>query len=422
MRSRLPSVLTTNQPTTDMHRPTPGWGVKPRLTGVDLARALAVLGMFIAHIGPLILDPNAGPAAEVLADFGNGHASILFATLAGVSLALLTGGNQPHTGRLLRRDRVRIAVRAVLLFLLGMALTQLGAPMMVILSYYALYFLLALPLLRVRPGVLLGIAALWAVLGPLLSFVIRLPMDVKTIGGAASFTDLLSLSSATDAGLRLVLTGAYPVLTWMPFVLTGLAIGRLNLRATAVRLRMVAAGVGLAILGYGGSWLAMHVFGGIRALEPMLNVLRPLAKQMGMDPLEFMTSTGYGTTPTTNPAFLLLDAPHSGTPFEIIGSTGFALAMLAICLFLGDWSGRILAPLTAIGAMALTVYTAQGIALKLIMDGAGPSLASQPWLPLTGLVVGSLVLCGLWRPLLGRGPLEWIMHQASTRLGAAAIR
>src|SRR5699024_6229772 len=113
-----------------------------RLAGVDLARGLAVFGMFVAHIGPLTLDPQAGAPAKFLASLGNGHASILFAVLAGVSLALLTGGCTPHTGMALRADRIRIAVRAVLLFVLGMALTQLGAPMMVILSFYGLYFLL----------------------------------------------------------------------------------------------------------------------------------------------------------------------------------------------------------------------------------------------------------------------------------------
>ncbi|WP_223839265.1 hypothetical protein [Saccharopolyspora pogona] len=121
--------------------------------GVDLARVLAVLGMFVTHIGPAALMPSAGTAAAVLAGLSDGHASILFVTLAGLSLGLLTGGRTPHGGVALRRDRVRIAVRAVILFVLGMGLT-LGAPIMVILSFYAVYVVLALPVLRVSPGVL----------------------------------------------------------------------------------------------------------------------------------------------------------------------------------------------------------------------------------------------------------------------------
>ncbi|MCI2418038.1 DUF1624 domain-containing protein [Saccharopolyspora sp. K220] len=395
---------------------------QPRLNGVDLARALAVLGMFVAHIGPLMLDPHAGTAAGVLAAFGNGHASILFATLAGVSLALLTGGSQPHDGLALRRDRIRIAVRAAILFVLGMALTQLGTPVMVILSFYAVYFLLALPVLRLSPAVLAVLAGIWAVVAPLLSFFIRRSLGEQTAGGALSFSDLATPSDAGAGLLRLLLDGAYPVLTWMPFVLVGLAVGRLDLRSTAVRLRLLGTGVGLAVLGSGGSWLALHVFGGLQALTPILDALRPFADQVGKTPLELLQMVSFGTVPTSNPALLLLDAPHSGTTFEIVGSTGFALAVLALCLFVADRLRTPLAPLTAVGALALTVYTLQVVALKFVIDANSQSLAAHAWLPLIAFVLVAVLFCGLWRPLLGRGPLERVLHWTSTRASTALAR
>ncbi|MET9872774.1 hypothetical protein ABZZ16_43075, partial [Streptomyces sp. NPDC006386] len=57
-----------------------------RLVGVDLARALAVFGMYVVHIGPP-LSATSGVAGWIryLAD---GHSSVLFATLAGFSLML----------------------------------------------------------------------------------------------------------------------------------------------------------------------------------------------------------------------------------------------------------------------------------------------------------------------------------------------
>lgn len=396
---------------------------KSRLIGVDLARGLAVLGMFIAHIGPLRFDPHAGGAAGVLATLGEGHASILFATLAGVSLALLTGGSVPHAGPDLRSDRVRIAVRAVLLFVLGMALTQLGTPMMVILSFYGLYFLLALPVLRLRPVALAVIAAAWAIASPLISFVVRMPLNTKIIGGTISFGDLTTLPEAGSAALRLVLTGAYPVLTWMPFVLAGLAIGRLDLRSTVVRTRMLGTGVGLAVLGYGGSWLALHVFGGLRALEPTLARLRPLAAKMGSSPLELVQESNFGVVPANNLANLLLSAPHSGTPFEIVGSAGCAIAVLALCLFVGQRLRGVLAPLAAVGALALTAYTLQGVAMKFVLtDAAVPHFGEHPWLPLTGFALVTLVCCWSWRELFGRGPLEWILHGASVGGSRVLVR
>src|SRR5699024_9990134 len=158
-----------------------------------------------------------------------------------------------------------IAVRAVLLFVLGMALTQLGAPMMVILSFYGLYFLLVLPVLKWRPVVLAALAALWAIAGPLLSFLVRIPLQDAAGGGAIAFTDLTTTADAGSAVLRLFLTGAYPVLTWMPFVLAGLAIGRLDLRSSQVRRWLGGTGVVLAGLGYGTSWIALYLLGGLRA-------------------------------------------------------------------------------------------------------------------------------------------------------------
>ncbi|MER5388549.1 DUF418 domain-containing protein [Saccharopolyspora sp. NPDC002686] len=395
---------------------------RTRLDGVDMARGLAVLGMFVAHIGPAVINPTAGGAADFLAMLSNGHASILFATLAGVSLALLTGGDRLHQGLELRRDRVRIGVRAVILFVLGMAMTELGVPMMVILSFYALYFLLALPFLRVRPAVLLVVAAVWAVVGPVASFFLRTALSGETAGGALAFTDLTSLSTAGAGIQRLLLDGAYPVLTWMPFVFVGLAVGRLDLRSTAVRLRLLVSGVVLAVVGAGGSWLALNVFGGMRALQPVLEALRPIAEQMGKDPLDVLQMTGFGTAPTTTPAFLLINAPHSGTSFEIVASTGAALAVLAVCLFAGDHLGKLFAPLSAVGALALTVYVAQGVALKILMDSAGEALMAQPWLPLLGFALVSLVFCALWRPFLGRGPLERVMHWTSTKTSNALVR
>ncbi|MHA6798630.1 heparan-alpha-glucosaminide N-acetyltransferase domain-containing protein [Bounagaea algeriensis] len=387
-----------------------------RVIGVDIARGLAVLGMFVAHFGPSrFAAGEGGAAAAVLDALSAGHAAILFATLAGVSLALLSGGRAPRDRAALRRDRVRIAVRAVALLLLGMVLTELGAPIMVILSFYGVYFLLALPLLRMPPAVLAATAAVWALLGPVISFALRSGLEQSTAGGAIAFSDVASPADAGQAVLRLLLTGTYPVLTWMPFVLAGMALGRLDLRANAVRLRVFATGAGLAVLGYGGSWLGLHVFGGVRALEPLLDLLRPLGEQTGADPLEMLTMSTFGTVPTTGgPAALLLSGPHSGTPFEILGSGGCALAVLAVCLFLGDARGAaVLSPLAATGALALSTYTAQALALIPVLGGSADAFARWPWLLLGAFTFATLLLCGLWRWLLGRGPLERVLHRVS---------
>ena len=116
------------------------------MAGVDLARGLAVIGMFAAHL--LWIPPFHWADASTWHDVVNGRSSILFATLAGVSIGLVTGRTTPLRGTALALARSRLAVRALLVWLLGVALISLEVPVYVILPAYAVLFLLVLPLLR----------------------------------------------------------------------------------------------------------------------------------------------------------------------------------------------------------------------------------------------------------------------------------
>ncbi|MCX2732725.1 heparan-alpha-glucosaminide N-acetyltransferase domain-containing protein [Saccharopolyspora sp. NFXS83] len=366
-----------------------------RLIGVDVARGLAVLGMFAAHVGP------PGWLHTLVA----GRSAALFAVLAGLSIALLSGGSAPIAGT---RSRVvlRIAIRAVVLFVLGLALSALQAPVMVILTSYGVLFLLSIPVLRWRATALAVLAAVFAVAGPLVSFFIRQGMGQATeFGATPGFDDFGSLAGIGTAFQNILLTGAYPVLTWIPFVLAGMALGRLELRA--VRGRIAVIGAGLALLGYGGSWLAMTVFGGRdRVVELMGGALPP-------EMVDMLLSTGFGAVPTTDPVFLLSAGAHSGSPFEIIGATGSALLVVGVCLFV-ERTG-VLLPVASVGALALTAYAGHIVALAAVgTSRLGPIREAWPWIPLLVLVVSTLAIATTWRALLGRGPLERVLHRVST--------
>ena len=78
-----------------------------------MARALAVFGMFVVHLGPAANSTTgAGSWVRHLAE---GRSSALFATLAGFSLVLLAGRLEPRTGVAGRQAKARIAIRAVIL-------------------------------------------------------------------------------------------------------------------------------------------------------------------------------------------------------------------------------------------------------------------------------------------------------------------
>ncbi|MEK8171982.1 hypothetical protein NKH77_29430 [Streptomyces sp. M19] len=75
-----------------------------RLVGLDLARGLAVFGMYAAHVGP---DPDRGGAVGWLMELSHGRSSALFAVLAGVSLVIIAGRRTPRTGRSGRQAAAR---------------------------------------------------------------------------------------------------------------------------------------------------------------------------------------------------------------------------------------------------------------------------------------------------------------------------
>jgi uncharacterized membrane protein len=200
-----------------------------RIGGLDLARGLAVLGMFGAHLrigDELTTDPSTWAAVV------DGRSSILFATLAGVSMALLSGRTRPADGVELVRARLRIAVRAAWVFAIGAVLEWLDTFVAIILGVYAVLFVLALPFLRWPPRRLLAAAGVVAVAGP--------PLD-------AVLGQVLSVADAEEHYVaELLVTGTYPAMLWIAFVLVGLAIGRLDLSSTRVATRLLVGGLALA--------------------------------------------------------------------------------------------------------------------------------------------------------------------------------
>ncbi|HEY6797070.1 MAG TPA: hypothetical protein VI248_20550, partial [Kineosporiaceae bacterium] len=234
----LPSAPASGPPSA----PLPGPGAPARhkapsgrLVGVDLARALAVFGMFAVHVAPGDGAPQG--AGGWLVGLAYGRASALFATLAGFSIMLIAGRFEPKTGVAGRQARVRIAIRAVILLVLGTALTLLGTGIAVILAFYGVYFLLALPLVRLRARTLAIIAAVLAAVAPQAAFgVSSLLLSGDVVDRINAYDPLERLGG--NGLLSLLLNGFYPASTWMPFVIAGMALGRLDLAARAVQRRL----------------------------------------------------------------------------------------------------------------------------------------------------------------------------------------
>ncbi|MGW6733877.1 DUF418 domain-containing protein [Streptomyces sp. NPDC055013] len=370
-----------------------------RLIGLDLARGLAMFGMYAAHVGP---DPSEGGFLGFLMETARGRSSALFALLAGFSLVIITGRPQPRTGRGGRQAAGRVVIRAVVLIALGFALAALGTSVDVILAYYGLTFLCVLPLYRLSARTLAIVAAVGAVVLPQLLYLIHQSIDEGSWADTVISWDPTARISDTDGLLGLMFTGGYPVLTWAPFMIAGMAVARLDLTSARVRGRLALTGAALAVLGYGGSWLAL-------TLAPHASTAIAAATDGGSASSAWW-SDAVGEPVGHTPAWLLVAAPHSQTTASLLGNTGVALVVLALCLMATARmrrSARLATPVCAVGAMSLTAYVLHIVAIRVLgIDSQDfPALAV-----LLGFIGAAMLLAWAWSRMFRRGPLEYLLH------------
>ena len=290
----------------------------------------------------------------------HGRSAATFAVLAGLSIGLMSGGPVPDD---LTRARWRVGTRAGLLGVLGLALMALGTPVVVILPSYALMFLLLLPALGWSRRALLVAAGLTLVLAPPLWLAIDAP--------------------PFDLPLSLVAGRYYPAMVWMAYLLVGLALGRSDLRDGRLRAVLLTGGLALVLIGYGGGLLAQRALTGT-SLLPLVDL-----------------------------------EPHANTTPEMLGNLGMVALLLVVCLVVAERVPWLVAPAAATGALALSAYAGHLVAIAVMQTGG----QYRPSLHLLGIVVAVIVLaCWGWRSLWGRGPLERLLHRASTATAAAAVR
>ena len=347
------------------------WNGPARLHGIDLARALAVFGMLAAHLLTIEQDVVLSDPSTWI-DLVNGRSSILFAVLAGVSIALMTGGRMPHRGGVLRVDRRRLAVRAGAVWAVGLLLTQTGVPIYVILQAYGILFLLAVPLLA------LSARALWAIAA---SVALAVPWVLPLIDGLPVW--------GSDAGRTLFfLTGwAYPFPLWIAFVVAGMALGRSDLGSASIQVTILASGVAAVVVGGG---------------------------------LSTVVGAG-GVAPGSYEEAVFSAEAHSGGLVEVIASGGFAVAVIGACLLLCrtpvTW---LVAPLRAVGSMPLTAYVGQVLAWALVALAVFGDTTDLRAFRDLGLFwwfcLGAVLLCSAWAATLGQGPLERALASLSRRL------
>ncbi len=347
-----------------------------REPGIDLARGLAVLGMFAAHlmVVPELVWADPGTWLGVV----EGRSSILFATLAGVSLGLLARSASQAPG-IQAGARTSIAIRAVVIWAIGLGLLAFEIPVYIVLPAYGVLLLIGAIMLTWSTRWLLATSLLVAVTAPfLVAFINRHGPPVPDSAAEAVFN---------------ALGWNYPFVLWVAFVAAGLVAGRAVAHSTTRTLVMAAGGAVAAVVGYGVVGPA-----GNAVVETHGEYLPPGTRLWALSVVQSF--------------------PHSSGVGEAVGSGGFALAVIGLCVLIGRTAVRwLLWPMRVLGSMPLTAYVAHLVVWGIwilanpevgwVIDPLDGFRALDPFWPMTlGITTG----CILWALLVGRGPLESLLH------------
>ncbi|GAA2860673.1 heparan-alpha-glucosaminide N-acetyltransferase domain-containing protein [Paenarthrobacter ilicis] len=389
--------------------PSPAAAASPRLIGIDAARGAALLGMMATHLMPTFGPPPAWDPTFVGLVF-SGRSAALFAVLAGIGLALSTGKQEPRTGAALWAARRGVAARALVIAVVGFMLGGLDVNIAVILVHYAFLFLCVLPFLGMRLRALCWWALAWVLASPLAAFLIRpvlLDANPPLRLGHNPGTDDFETPGRLLGDI--FITGYYPVIQWLSYVLVGLVVGRLALTSTKIQVLLVACGVVTAVLSKIMGFVAMELWGGREALEAL-----PVTRGYPLQSMLQVNLTGLQQTDSW--WWLATASPHAGSTLDLLHTSGTASAVVGSMLLLAGAVQRaganILLILSGPGSMTLTLYSAH----VWVVSGFTNQPLPVGWTP-EGMYWAQ-ALCavgiGVCFGLLGRrGPLEWVAHQAS---------
>jgi len=332
---------------------------RPRLDAVDAARGIALCGMMMINIGTVRSDGW----FNTLWTLPFGRASILFVVLAGVGMSLFFRS---------RRGDVRrwptLLWRAVLFTVGGLALQVLTPAVSVILPTYGVLFVVALAWRRLSDRALAGLTLLMLVVGPVIVQGHQIPGEHKT-------TMPTILDGPDVLWHTMVLSGAYPLLVWCVPFLSGMWLGRRDLRDETVQRRLL-------------------VWGGTAAVAAFV------ASQVSVVVLGDEAASGWNR--------LLTGAAHGQMPLWLVSSIGSAAFVIGGALLVWPRVSGWAQPLAHLGKLAFTLYVAH----FLVIAAMGGRIESRAvGVPVTvGLIVVFLLVATLWVRRLGTGPLERLLR------------
>lgn len=366
----------------DALSPAPAPAPSSRLIGLDVARALAILGMVVVHFSLVGAEDETTPQwmAAILRAL-DGRASAVFILLAGIGVTLMT------RGAVQRDDVTRRNELQVVLIRRGIALLLLGLVNLMIwpgdiLRIYGVSLIVASSLFDRSSRTLL----LWAAAFGLVFIGLFVSVDFSQNWDWETMT-YLRLWTLSGQVRNLFYDGFRSVFPWTGLLIFGLWLGRMDLTRQDVCRRLLVFGAATAAAAEGLSW----------------GLLQWLALRLPADEARAL----FGTD--SMPAL----------PLFLLAAGGTAVSVIALCcLATNRWPGRGWRPLVATGQRALTWYVGHiliGLGGLVAFDQVG----TRPLPAAAGLGVAffamAVVVSTLWNRVAPRGPLEAALRRLADR-------
>ncbi len=354
-----------------------------RIIGFDLARAYAVLGMFIVNFNTVFGSLTDKEGLSGFLNLFNGNSSTIFVMLAGMGVSLFTTKGIEQSD--LRSNlRSIILKRSWFLFFFGL-LFFIWWPAD-ILHFYGGYMHLAALLLFVPKQYYLVAAGLAVGVFHLLFLLV--PFDTGWNFELFQYLDFWTIKGFLR---NTFYNGWNPIFPWVAYFFVGQYLGRLNWNASHTALNTILAGLSLFI---------------------PIQVLQYCAAQV--------------TTNSDTLAYIQADYLPPFLPF-MLGTMGFGMVVIGLCMKIGERisHNRIAKVLAETGKLTLTHYVSHiTIGFILLAIITGKTLDEQimdlpdtpPFVILLFAILFFIISClfsHLWLKKFSNGPLESLMRKVS---------
>ncbi len=355
--------------------------MKKRIIGIDVARALAVIGMIIVNF-KVVFGENGLNWVKSFASVFDGKAAATFVVLAGVGLALMTNSAIRNNDQAkLKIARNRILKRALFLFIIGISYIAIWPAD--ILHFYGVYMVIIILLLTSQQKTIIISAISLIIVFPIL-------MAFWNYETGWNFETLEYQGFWTIQGFirNLFFNGFHPVIPWTSFMLFGYWYGKQDLHKGKFVKKTF--------------WISLIIFISIQVLSFIsISLLSEGNQEVAKELTEII-----GTN------------PMPPLPIYMLNGIAVAFSTISACIIISKRfeSSFIIDALNKTGQLALTFYVAHVIIGMGIIETIDPNKMGNYSIEFSVIYafVFSLfcvIFAVIWRKHKEYGPLEWIMRK-----------